>query len=130
MDEEAYLDGFIAAARGGRQAQHTELALLLPQLFDSQNHIAVSLGSVALVHNQTDDLLVGANTCRHAQIGSTGGTYGGPATDDRQAAMTVVVSVSKQFFEDFQRKTLGALSQMHAQKMLPLRDGEVCSHGC
>lgn len=104
MDEESYLDGFIAAAGGGRQAQHTELALLLPQLFDSQNHIAVSLGSVALVHNQADDLLVGANTCRHAQTGSTGGTYGGPATDDRQAAMTAVVSVRKHFLKSSKEK--------------------------
>ena len=62
-EERAYLDGFIAAARCGRQAQHTELALLLAQLLHSQHHIAVALGSVALIHNQTDNLLVGADAC-------------------------------------------------------------------
>lgn len=84
--ERLYLDGFIAAARGGRQAQHTKLALIVSQLLDGQNNVAVPLGSVALIHNQTDDLLVGANayTYMHSQL-----ELGPPGTGKNQRASEV-----------------------------------------
>ena len=60
---DGHLYGFIAAARGGRETQHTELALLFLHLLHGHDHIRVSLGSVALIHHQAHNLLAWTNAC-------------------------------------------------------------------